>query len=71
MGSLTLLLADDSITIQKVVGIIFGSDDYTLHVVDNGRDAIRRAAELLPDILLIDRQQKFMCCNIIMLLSIT
>ena len=54
MGSLTLLLADDSITIQKVVGIIFGSDDYTLHVVDNGRDAIRRAAELLPDILLID-----------------
>jgi CheY-like chemotaxis protein len=54
MAGLTLLLADDSITIQKVVGIIFGADDYTLHVVDNGRDAIRRAGELKPDIMLID-----------------
>ena len=31
-----LLLADDSITIQKVVGIIFASEDYHLTIVDNG-----------------------------------
>ena len=30
MGSINILLADDSITIRKVVGIIFGGDDYSL-----------------------------------------
>lgn len=54
MGSISILLADDSITIQKVVGIIFGSDDYTLTVVDNGKAAVQKAQELQPDVLLID-----------------
>jgi CheY-like chemotaxis protein len=54
MGSISILLADDSITIQKVVGIIFGSDDYSLTIVDNGRAAIQKAQELQPDILVID-----------------
>lgn len=49
-----ILLADDSITIQKVIGIIFGGDDYSLTVVDNGRDALDKTREILPDVLLID-----------------
>ena len=49
-----LLLADDSITIQKVVGIIFASDEYELTVVDNGNAAIEKAKEVLPDIVLVD-----------------
>lgn len=52
--SIKILLADDSITIQKVVSIIFGGDDYTLTVVDNGKTAIDKARELSPDVLLID-----------------
>ena len=36
----TLLLADDSVTIQKVVGISFASEDVELVTVDNGDDAI-------------------------------
>lgn len=52
--SIKILLADDSITIQKVIGIIFGGDDYTLTVVDNGKTAIEKARELSPDVLLID-----------------
>lgn len=52
--SIKLLVADDSITIQKVIGIIFGGDDYSLTVVDNGRSAIEKARELCPDVLLID-----------------
>ncbi|MBC8017157.1 MAG: response regulator [Verrucomicrobia bacterium] len=52
--SIKILLADDSITIQKVVGIIFGSEDYTLTVVDNGKAAVEKARELNPDVLLID-----------------
>ena len=50
----TLLLADDSVTIQKVVGISFASEDVALITVDNGDDAIARARELRPDIVLAD-----------------
>jgi CheY-like chemotaxis protein len=49
-----LLLADDSITIQKVVGIIFANEDYELTVVDNGNAAMEKAREILPDIILVD-----------------
>lgn len=52
--SIKVLVADDSITIQKVIGIIFGGDEYSLTVVDNGKAAIDKAREINPDILLID-----------------
>ena len=50
----TLLLADDSVTIQKVVGISFANEDIVLLTVDNGDDAIARAREARPDIVLAD-----------------
>ena len=50
----TLLLADDSVTIQKVVGISFASEDITLITVDNGDDAIVKAREIRPDMVLAD-----------------
>jgi len=50
----TLLLADDSVTIQKVVGISFANEDVKLVTVDNGDDALARARELRPDIVLAD-----------------
>ncbi|HTP66197.1 MAG TPA: response regulator [Geobacteraceae bacterium] len=49
-----LLLADDSITIRKVVGIIFANEDYALSVVDNGNAALEKAREILPDIIMAD-----------------
>ncbi len=52
--SMKILLADDSITIQKVIGIIFGGDEYALTVVDNGKAAVEKALEISPDVLLID-----------------
>jgi len=52
--SIKVLVADDSITIQKVIGIIFGGDEYSLTVVDNGKAAVDKAREINPDILLID-----------------
>ena len=52
--SIKVLVADDSITIQKVIGIIFGGDEYSLTVVDNGKAAVEKACEINPDILLID-----------------
>jgi CheY-like chemotaxis protein len=52
--SIKVLVADDSITIQKVIGIIFSGDEYSLTVVDNGKTAVDKAREINPDILLID-----------------
>jgi len=53
MGT-TLLLADDSFTIQKVVGIIFANEDCELVVVDNGVAALEKAREMRPDAMLVD-----------------
>ena len=50
----TLLLADDSVTIQKVVGISFASEDIRLVTVDNGTAAVAKAKEVKPDIVLAD-----------------
>ncbi len=50
----TILLADDSVTIQKVVGISFANEDVVLLTVDNGDDAVSRAREVRPDLVLAD-----------------
>ena len=50
----TILLADDSVTIQKVVGISFANEDVVLVTVDNGDDAVLRARETRPDLVLAD-----------------
>jgi len=50
----TLLLADDSVTIQKVVGISFANEDIEITTVDNGRDAVSKARAIRPDIILAD-----------------
>ncbi|PLX98999.1 MAG: response regulator, partial [Desulfuromonas sp.] len=49
-----LLLADDSITIQKVIGITFANEDYELVSVDNGDAALQKATENRPDLILAD-----------------
>lgn len=49
-----LLLADDSITIQKVIGITFANEDFELEIVDNGDAALDSARARRPDIILAD-----------------
>ncbi len=50
----TLLLADDSVVIQKLVGLSFANEDVELTTTDNGDDAIAKARELKPDLVLAD-----------------
>ena len=50
----TLLVADDSLTIRKVIGMVFATENFTITAVDNGVDAIARARELRPDLVLAD-----------------
>jgi CheY-like chemotaxis protein len=49
-----LLLADDSITIQKVVALTFADEGVEVLSVSNGRDAIDQVAQFQPDIALVD-----------------
>jgi CheY-like chemotaxis protein len=49
-----ILLADDSITIQKVVELTFSDGDYEVIAVNNGAKAIQKLAEMRPDIILSD-----------------
>jgi CheY-like chemotaxis protein len=50
----TLLLADDSVVIQKLVGLSFANEDVELVTTDNGDDAIAKAREVKPDVVLAD-----------------
>ena len=49
-----ILLADDSITIQKVVELTFSEGDYQVFAVGNGSLALRKIHEVRPDIALLD-----------------
>ena len=49
-----LLLADDSITIQKVVDLTFTDEGATVLCVSNGREARERIEDFLPDVVLAD-----------------
>ncbi len=50
----SVLVADDSLTIRKVIGMLLATEDISLTVVDNGLDAINRCRELRPDLVLAD-----------------
>lgn len=49
-----LLLADDSVTIQKVVGIICSGENVDLTTVSNGDAALQEARLRRPDLILAD-----------------
>jgi len=49
-----ILLADDSLTIQKVVELTFSDGEYELVCVSNGQRALDRVREQAPDLILAD-----------------
>jgi CheY-like chemotaxis protein len=49
-----LLLADDSVTIQKVIDLTFSDEGIEVTAVGNGEQAISKLEELQPDIVLAD-----------------
>ncbi len=50
----TILLADDSVTIQKVVELTFMDQDYQIVAVSDGSTAMARLLEFRPDLLIAD-----------------
>jgi len=49
-----ILLADDSLTIQKVVELTFAETDYDVISVSSGDELLERLSELQPDIVICD-----------------
>jgi len=49
-----ILVADDSVTIQKVVELTFSKEDFVLVQARSGEEAIRKAKEERPDLVLVD-----------------
>ena len=49
-----LLLADDSITIQKVVELILAEEDFEIRSTNNGEEALSVITSFNPDIVLAD-----------------
>lgn len=49
-----LLVADDSVVIQKSIGITFAQEDFTITYTGNGEDALVKARQLKPDVILAD-----------------
>lgn len=50
----TILLADDSVTIQKVVELTFMDQDYQVVAVSDGQAAIAKLSDLRPDLVIAD-----------------
>jgi CheY-like chemotaxis protein len=48
----TLLLADDSVTIQRVIGLTFAGEQVSVVTCNDGEDAIRAMTAAAPDIVL-------------------
>ena len=53
MGN-TILLADKSITIQKIVELTFSDDQYEIRCVNDGQSALEAIPQVRPDIILAD-----------------
>jgi len=49
-----ILVADDSVVIQKSIGISFAQEDFQVTFVGNGEEAFQRAKEVKPDLILAD-----------------
>jgi len=50
----SLLVADDSLTIRKAIGMVLSTEDFRITAVDNGLEAVSKAKELKPDLILAD-----------------
>src|SRR5262245_1478736 len=50
----TILLADDSITIQKIVNLTFSGEGIDVVTVGNGEAAVKKIHELHPSLVLAD-----------------
>src|SRR3954464_8388838 len=54
MAANKLLVADDSLTIQKVIRLALSNEGYEIQAVSDGNDATQQISLFRPDVVLID-----------------
>ena len=54
MAGKKLLVADDSLTIQKVIRLALSNEGYEIQAISDGADAIQQIATFRPDCILVD-----------------
>jgi CheY-like chemotaxis protein len=54
MSRKKLLVADDSLTIQKVIRLALSNEGYDIQAVSNGAEALEQLSMFSPDVLLVD-----------------
>ncbi len=54
MAEKKILVADDSLTIQKVIRLALSGDGYEIQTVSDGKEALEQASLFRPDICIID-----------------
>jgi len=52
--TLRLFVADDSVTIQKIVSLAFGGEDVAIEAVSDGESALEKIRSFKPDVVLAD-----------------
>jgi PAS domain S-box-containing protein len=52
--SSTILIVDDQSSAREVLGELLADDGYTLAFASSGEEALTKAAELIPDLILLD-----------------
>lgn len=54
MTTKRILVADDSLTIQKVIRLALSNEGYEIHAVADGNEVIQQVSLFRPDIVLVD-----------------
>ncbi|MEK6706157.1 MAG: response regulator [Bdellovibrionota bacterium] len=54
MARKKILVADDSLTIQKVIRLALSNEGYEIQTVSNGNDALQQIPLFRPDVVLVD-----------------
>ena len=50
----TILIADDELGTREVLGMMFATEAYRLVYAENGEEALKLAAQIYPDVILLD-----------------
>jgi CheY-like chemotaxis protein len=52
--AVNILVADDSVTMRRILELTFHGEDASVTAVENGESALRKASEITPDIVFAD-----------------
>ncbi len=50
----TILIVDDQKVMRETIGMLLAKEDYELKYASDGPEALRKAAEIIPDVILLD-----------------